>query len=69
MPRKKPTVDDVDPRAMAVDATPDEVRAHGDQDEAESAQLGDGAVIPVDEYADEHHLEEEARAQRDEEES
>lgn len=47
MAQNKPTVDDVDPAAMAVNATPDEVRMHGDPDEAESAQLSDGVRVPV----------------------
>src|SRR5699024_57673 len=35
--------------ALAVDATPDEVRTHGDADETESVLRNDGAVVPVDE--------------------
>lgn len=68
MPEKsenRPTVEDVDPRAMAVDATPDEVRMHGNPDESETAQLGDGAVQPVDEDAEEEHLRTENRSASD----
>lgn len=34
--------------AMAVDATPDDVRLHGDADETETIQRNDGARAPVE---------------------
>ncbi|MBW9207156.1 hypothetical protein KV097_14515 [Mumia sp. zg.B17] len=48
----RPTVDDVDPSVLAVNSTPDTVRTHGNMDETEVVQRGDGAVGPVDELAD-----------------
>lgn len=54
MQRERPKVGDVDPDAMSVDATPDEVRNRGDQDETEVAQVGDGALAPV-QSAKNHH--------------
>lgn len=32
---KRPTINDVDPRVLAVDAMPDEIRTHGNADETE----------------------------------
>ncbi|WP_370617664.1 hypothetical protein [Mumia sp. Pv 4-285] len=48
----RPTVEDVDPSVLAVNATPDEVRLHGDPDETETVQRGDGAVGPVKDLID-----------------
>lgn len=43
----RPTVDDVDPNVMAVDAMPDQLRTSANADETEVVQLGDGSVAPV----------------------
>ena len=45
---RKPTVDDVDPSVLAVDALPDETRMHGDGDETERVVLGDGSLAPTE---------------------
>jgi hypothetical protein len=44
----RPTVEDVDPSVLAVNSTPDSVRTHGNLDETEVVQRGDGAVGPAD---------------------
>ncbi|MDQ3306928.1 MAG: hypothetical protein M3499_00965 [Actinomycetota bacterium] len=49
---RKPTVDDVDPSVLAVDALPDETRMHGDGDETERVVLGDGSLAPTADLAD-----------------
>ncbi|WP_262848147.1 hypothetical protein [Mumia quercus] len=48
----RPTVEDVDPSVLAVNSTPDEVRMHGNPDETEVVQRGDGAVGPADAVTD-----------------
>ncbi|CAN5153227.1 MAG: hypothetical protein H0V13_00835 [Nocardioidaceae bacterium] len=45
---RRPTVDDVDPSVMAVNALPDETRMHGDGDETERVVLGDGSLAPTE---------------------
>lgn len=43
----RPTVADVDPSVLAVDAMPDEMRTHGNADETESVQSNSGDVLPT----------------------
>lgn len=49
LPDPDPASDKYAPRdAMAVDATPDEERTHGDADETDSVTRNDGAEVPVE---------------------
>ncbi|MGH1561540.1 hypothetical protein [Mumia sp. DW29H23] len=48
----RPTVADVDPSVLAVNATPDSVRLHGDPDETETVQRGDGAIGPAEDLTE-----------------
>lgn len=49
LPENDQNDDELPPQdALAVDATPDEERLHGDGDETDSITRSDGAKLPVD---------------------
>lgn len=48
-PGRRPTVEEVDPEALAANALDDQTRMHGEGDETELVQGAGGHVLPVDE--------------------
>lgn len=51
---KRPTVDDVDPEALAVNATDDQTRLHQDPEANEPVQSTGGDLMPVDDEGRPH---------------